>query len=263
MVEYVSKNKNRTSQMLTTFFTLTCVFLIGTEDRLFAATKGSSHPNVVASLSKEAYCLAANIYFEARGESQRGQIAVGMVTMNRYQSGRFAKSVCGVVWDRGQFSWTFDQYSDTPRPGPIWTNIVRIAKRVIAGEWYHRDPTGTASHYHANYVHPFWASKFKLTAQIGNHLFYRMPGFSVHRNSSNRMDVSMNVNVVGELYDVSLDPSLEAAEEPLLESELENFNQFMMGIETLPQVEEDSLPVIPPNPLITPSSSDLPPTISL
>ena len=129
--------------------------------------------------SKELRCLALNVYFEARGEPTTGQLAVAMVTMNRVRSKRFPSSVCGVVWQKRQFSWTHDGKSDRPRDKKSW----RLAKQIANFVYYKYDNFRTLSngaldftkgalHYYApKLADPKWAKSKQVTRQIGGHLF--------------------------------------------------------------------------------------------
>lgn len=126
---------------------------------------------------KELRCLALSIYFEARGESEAGQHAVGHVVMNRVSSSRFPDSVCSVVHQGGekpfyrcQFSWWCDGRSDKPVNKTSWKMSVKIAQEIYSGKSI--DPTGGALWYHAQYVSPYWHSKFKQGPKIGQHIFY-------------------------------------------------------------------------------------------
>jgi spore germination cell wall hydrolase CwlJ-like protein len=92
---------------------------------------------VTSSFSHPMYCLAQNIYFEARGETISGQFAVGMVTINRLLSSKFPNNVCDVVYQRHykvcQFSWRCDQYEDKPK---LQSRAWRRARMVALGLWY-------------------------------------------------------------------------------------------------------------------------------
>lgn len=129
---------------------------------------------ITAADEREVQCLAENVYHEARGETERGQIAVALVTRNRVAEGR-ADSICGVVWEhnrRGcQFSWTCDGLSDRIRDQESYLTIYQ---RMLS--FYLDNPvdfTQGANYYHASYVNPRWARAFTQTAQIGTHIFYR------------------------------------------------------------------------------------------
>ncbi len=122
-------------------------------------------------------CLAKNVYFEARGESERGMKAVAHVTLNRAAHHRFPKSVCGVVYQRiggsCQFSWICDGNSDRIRSHDEWIKSMRIAFQVLSGRT--RDPTHGATHYfNYNIVSPDWSRRLVQTATIGNHSFHKM-----------------------------------------------------------------------------------------
>lgn len=128
---------------------------------------------------KEIHCLALNIYFEARSEDKSGQFAVAAVTMNRVASDKFPDTVCKVVWQRRQFSWTHDGKSDKPREKQAWNNALTIASTVYRnyfefqkysnGAW---DITRGALHYYApDIVKPYWARDLKNFTKIGNHVF--------------------------------------------------------------------------------------------
>jgi spore germination cell wall hydrolase CwlJ-like protein len=125
--------------------------------------------------SEDAECLAQAIYFEARGESLEGQIAVAEVVLNRTESGEFPRSVCGVVRQGGrggcQFSFTCDGVKDRIHERGAWRQAQRIAALMLSG--IRRDLTDGATHFHTDRVRPGWARRFEHTATIGDHLFYR------------------------------------------------------------------------------------------
>ena len=147
-------------------------------------------------------CLATNIYWEARNQSFAGQIAVGLVTINRVIDPRFPSTVCDVVYegpmkeswktriqpllpdservyyprrDKCQFSWYCDGKSDEfPRYDyeaihDAWV----VAELLLNPEIKFVDITEGATHYHADYVNPDWAETLTKTTTIDNHIFYR------------------------------------------------------------------------------------------
>jgi hypothetical protein len=122
-------------------------------------------------------CLAEALYFEARGEPLRGQIAVAEVVLNRRDSGRYPDTVCGVVHqgtgqlDRCQFSYTCDGEAESIADAEAWAQVGRVARAMLDGA--PRGLTDGAMFYHADYVDPYWADIFAETAQIGDHVFYR------------------------------------------------------------------------------------------
>ena len=128
---------------------------------------------------KELNCLAQNVYFEARGEKPVGQLAVAMVTMNRVESRRFPNSVCNVVWQRRQFSWTHDGKSDRPTDKKAWMLAKQIANFIYNKYTDYSaisngalDLTQGALHYYApDLADPYWAESKDVTRKIGGHLF--------------------------------------------------------------------------------------------
>jgi spore germination cell wall hydrolase CwlJ-like protein len=144
------------------------------------------HP--VIAVQDEIECLALNIYFEARGESDEGKLAVAHVVMNRMADKRFPDTVCGVVRQGGetvrhrcQFSWWCDGKHDRPVNVKAWEQAIALARRVYWG--YSKDLTFGALWYHADYVSPSWRHAYTQTAQIGRHIFYS-------DRPSNAMDVA-------------------------------------------------------------------------
>lgn len=125
------------------------------------------------NLPAEQYCLAQNIYFEARGEGRIGQEAVAWVTLNRVMDLRWPNSVCRVVWQPSQFSWTHDGRSDRPRDGEMWQQAQTIAARVTAEYRTDTDPTEGSVMFHADYASPGWSNRFDRVVQIDAHIFYR------------------------------------------------------------------------------------------
>jgi N-acetylmuramoyl-L-alanine amidase len=121
--------------------------------------------------SRELECLAVGIYFESKSEPLTGQLAVGKVIANRANSGRrFPASYCGVLFQRGQFSFVRGKsWPAVNRSGKQWQNAVAIAR--IVDQDLHDSPVGQALFFHARYVSPRW--KLKRVAAIGNHIFYR------------------------------------------------------------------------------------------
>ena len=121
--------------------------------------------------SHELECLATGVYFEAKSESLAGQLAVGHVIANRAKSGgRFPPSYCGVLFQRGQFSFVRGHsLPSVPRSGRQWQTAVAIAK--IVDQDLKDSAVGNALFFHARYVSPGW--RLKRVAAIGNHIFYR------------------------------------------------------------------------------------------
>jgi len=157
---------------------------------------------------KELQCLARNIFFEAAGEPEEGKVAVGLVTLNRVQDGRFAQSVCGVVdqklvksvpkeivvekrtlfrteretqtvWSKltiCQFSWRCMNVKNPKSQDERWIESQQIAHDLLSGEHTYaefRSKYDGALYFHATYVKPTWARQKQTVAQVGGHRFYR------------------------------------------------------------------------------------------
>jgi N-acetylmuramoyl-L-alanine amidase len=121
-------------------------------------------------LSRELQCLAGAIYFEAKGESLEGQLAVGRVIVARSKSGRFPDSYCGVVYQRSQFSFIRgNRMPKIDKSSRNWTNAVRMARAAHEGSM--KSPVEGALFFHAAHASPNW--RLKRIARIDNHIFYR------------------------------------------------------------------------------------------
>lgn len=147
----------------------------------------------------ELYCLAQNIYFEAKSEPLAGQYAVADVVLNRVNDTRYPNTICEVVqegpikesWktkqdttlsdderiyyprkNRCQFSWYCDGKADNVRDSDAWRIAQEVAFRIVE-EKRMRGITEGATHYHADYVSPKWASEIQLVGSISTHIFYR------------------------------------------------------------------------------------------
>ena len=124
-------------------------------------------------------CLARNIYWEAAGEPFEGKVAVAQVTLNRLESGRFANSVCGVVYQKNmvyekficQFSWYCEgTHKLRPVHKALWRESEEVAKKVLL-ENFRLPSLNTALYFHNNQITPPAWKKHKV-AIIGNHIFY-------------------------------------------------------------------------------------------
>jgi spore germination cell wall hydrolase CwlJ-like protein len=129
--------------------------------------------------SRALQCLTQAIYYEAAAEPESGQRAVAQVVLNRVRHPAFAKTVCGVVYQRFnasvcQFSFVCDGSLARRPVAMLWNRAQRIAAAALAGEV--EPSVGTATHYHADYVFPGWAPHLAKLAKIGAHIFYRWPG---------------------------------------------------------------------------------------
>ena len=141
-------------------------------------TGGFSTGSAVQVSEKELWCLATAIYFEARGESYRGQVAVAQVVLNRVKDHRYPNTICGVVFQNQhqrnacQFSFACDGIPETITDRTAWAQAEDIAERFTAGSLYLTE-VADATHYHATYVRPAWAPRMTKVTQIGLHIFYK------------------------------------------------------------------------------------------
>ncbi len=122
-------------------------------------------------------CLSEALYFEARGETVKGQFAVAEVIMNRVESGRFPNSVCGVI-NQGtgkryqcQFTYTCDGHKEVVSEPRAWDRVAKVARATLDGKV--QPLTSGATHYHTTAVNPRWSRVYTRTAKIGVHIFYR------------------------------------------------------------------------------------------
>lgn len=122
------------------------------------------------SLSKEERCLASAVYFEAKGESLAGQLAVARVVLARAYSGRFASTLCGVVFQKGQFSFVRGASLPPVRTDSMhWRNAVAISNIALDNTW--KSPVEGALFFHARHVSPGW--RLTRIGSVDNHIFYR------------------------------------------------------------------------------------------
>lgn len=149
-------------------------FIIG----LLLAFSGNLHANE----DPELMCLAKNIFHEARGESIEGQIAVGIVTLNRVRSDKYPNNVCDVVYQPYQFSWTLKKAQI--KNWKLYHRIKDLAHLLLNNEVV--SDVGDALFYHASTIpdprtgkkvhfEPFWAPEMLQVAVIDNHIFYQEP----------------------------------------------------------------------------------------
>ncbi len=128
---------------------------------------------------RERDCLATAVYFEARGESAKGQKAVAEVILARTRVPGRPKSICGVVYEGSkrrtgcQFSFTCDGIADRVHSHGAWRQAMRVATNVMRTGGKVNPVAGGATFYHADYVSPGWASRMVKVAEIGTHIFYR------------------------------------------------------------------------------------------
>lgn len=166
---------------------------VGREDAISinAAIPFSDEPNPAArpfrmrggggAYNRALRCLTEAIYYEAGGEPPDGQRAVAQVILNRVRHPAFSPSICATVYHGSlrrtgcQFSYTCDGSMRRRPVASWWAGARGIAEQALAGAVF--EPVGTATHYHANYVVPYWARSLAKNAVLGAHIFYRWPGW--------------------------------------------------------------------------------------
>lgn len=192
---------------------------------------------------KETFCLAQNIWFEARNSSEEDRTMVGLTTLNRVRDSRYGETICGVVRqgvknndgsmkrNACQFSWYCDGKPDliefeNPVDVRIWNNIVEISILLQTG--YIDDKSNGATHYHAHYVSPGWANKKIWLASTDGHKYYKSANY----------DVFMDIDE--ELVD---DSFVKRIRKQLRE----NMINAMVAMEITPIIDTPPVAVIPEN----------------
>lgn len=133
-----------------------------------------------ASSDRAIECLTQAVYYEAATEGADGQRAVAQIVLNRMRHPAYPASVCGVVYQGSerttgcQFTFTCDGSLAKAPLQSLWKQARRLATEALAGKVF--APVGHATHYHADYVSPYWADSLDKSVQIGRHIFYRLKG---------------------------------------------------------------------------------------
>ena len=145
----------------------------------YAAAKPAPSEIATAQLLAERRCLAQAMYYEARGEGLRGELAVAEVVFHRMRSSIYPSTICGVVYEGAQlkracqFSFVCNGDMQRPIERTAWAASRLLAAKIMTGALPLGDITGNATSYHAVSVDPEWAGHLVKTVQIGNHIFYR------------------------------------------------------------------------------------------
>lgn len=165
-------------------------------------------PSTGTSYERALTCLTQAVYYEAGFEPLSGRRAVAQVILNRMRHPAFPKSVCGVVYQRNstpicQFTFVCDGSLSRPAAAGAWAEARKVAEAALAG--HVETAVGQATHYHADYVAPYWAPMLAKITRIGAHIFYRWPGAWGQR-------AAFNGRYIGEPSDpASLRPALRPA----------------------------------------------------
>jgi spore germination cell wall hydrolase CwlJ-like protein len=145
-----------------------------------AARAFSFVPSSLSDKERAVHCLTQAIYYEAATEPLEGQRAVAQVVLNRLRHPAYPNTVCGVVYQGSerstgcQFTFTCDGALARVPMAPVWKRAKQVAEAALAGYVY--KPVGWATHYHTNWVVPYWSSSLVKLATVGTHIFYRWTG---------------------------------------------------------------------------------------
>ena len=159
-------------------------------------------------------CMTDAVYYEARGESARGQAAVAQVVMNRVSHPAFPKTVCGVVFQGAgrsgcQFSFACDGSMKRRREAGAWERARDVAKRALIGAAGAQ--VGRATHFHTTAVSPVWAPSMLRVAQVGTHVFYKFSPYRVRMTaqaSPHAGDLVLTSGPGGRVHDLQIAPAL-------------------------------------------------------
>ena len=161
------------------------------------------------------HCLAQAVYYEAASEPDQGQAAVAQTVLNRVRDPGFPKSVCGVVFEGSglptgcQFSFTCDGSLARQPSASAWARAMAVAKRALSG--FVERSVGYATHYHADYVRPYWAPTLVKLNQIGAHIFYRWSGTAGEPSAFTGRYAGGEAHVSTDVLK-SIDPRIQLAE---------------------------------------------------
>jgi spore germination cell wall hydrolase CwlJ-like protein len=199
-INYKDKRTQRANQQ--GLCLVTCIGLLAVVARWDYSTPVKAEPIVIPEVvekhtpyetvyatdifvEKDFECLVLNSYYEARNQNEDAIMAVAMVTLNRTQDSRYPSTICEVIkqtkYDRlgrillnqCQFSWYCDGKSDRPKDRKAYKYVQYITEKAIVLWYTNQDITKGATHYHARYVKPDWASSLAYIDDIGDHRFYK------------------------------------------------------------------------------------------
>lgn len=181
-------------------------------------------------------CLTTAVYYEARGESARGQAAVAQVVLNRVKHKAFPKSVCAVVYQGAgragcQFSFACDGSMRKRRELLAWNRARDVAARALAGAA--RADIGTATHFHTTAVSPIWAPQMLRVANVGAHVFYKFAPYRLRPAPVAQAEVWLTAGAAAEqaqelritpAVELAIEASLQPASAPAAEPKAETGN---------------------------------------
>jgi hypothetical protein len=167
-------------------------------------------------------CLTTAVYYEARGETPRGQAAVAQVVLNRVKHKAFPKTVCGVVFQGAgrpgcQFSFACDGSMRKPKELLAWNRARDVAARALAGAA--RADIGAATHFHTTAVSPIWAPQMLRVANVGAHVFYKFAPYRVRTSpAAAPAEILLTANETPRAAELRVTPTVEKAIEASLQT---------------------------------------------
>jgi spore germination cell wall hydrolase CwlJ-like protein len=212
-------------------------------------------PTDIVQYSRAVDCMTAAIYYEAANETPQGQAAVAQVILNRMRHPAYPNTVCGVIFqgqERStgcQFSFTCDGAMNRPPSAEGWARAKAVATAALNGSV--AADVGMATHYHADYVSPYWAERLVKLRKIGVHIFYRWTGawgqrFSFTRQHSGDEPVIAKMALVTtpmEALDAPIDPNF--VPEPQIEVDTTPLVVAPIHRDPLPEPETQAPPPTP------------------
>lgn len=140
---------------------------------MFAIVSMPTEPEAATPINKEVQCLADNIYHEARGEPKEGQWLVGQTVLNRVEDRRWEPSICGVVYQRKQFSWTNQKPYPSIKDKEAYKSIYKLSQMLVT-QGVAKKSLGANHYLRCDWCDKVnWWKSMTFVGQVGNHCFYR------------------------------------------------------------------------------------------
>lgn len=207
-------------------------------------------------VDKQLDCLSRAVYYEARSEDTVGQMAVAEVVMNRVRDPRFPKTICDVVYqgqyrDTGcQFTFTCDGSVRQKPVGGAWDRAKDVALHVMLG--LNKPVTNKATHYHTDYVNPYWAPGLVETAEIGTHIFYRFP------RTTKEWSTARVALAASRAQDQALDPADVGSDVQGMDAMLEDVPADALQSLITVSIDKDDVPVVATKAVATKATDGVP-----
>lgn len=118
-------------------------------------------------------CAALNLYHESRSESDMANVMVMAVVLNRVNDSRYPDTICEVVFQPKQYSWTHDKLSDKVYNKEQYLRLYKLVEKVMLNKEFVLEMSEGVTHYHTTKIHPFWADSLKYVTTLDKHKFYK------------------------------------------------------------------------------------------